>query len=452
MSGKIFRAIWAAAVAVFLASLVFLLGISYNYFSRLQLKLLKNQTELAAQGVSLSGQNYFDGLDPDDYRITWIGGDGSVWYDNEADTAEMENHLEREEVRKAREEGYGEAVRYSGTLADKELYAAKRLPDGSVLRLSVEQEAAWSLLLGFAQPVCIVIVIALILSFVLASRLAAGLVKPINEIDPENPQQYYGRKEYREVEPLLRHISEQQAQLKKDQKQIENTALIRQEFTANVSHELKTPLHAISGYAELIENGMVQSADIVPFAGKIRLESLRLMRLVEDIIDLTRLDNGGREAVWEECDLCRIAENAIDSLEAEASARHISIGLKGTEAPLRAVPQLLYSTVYNLCDNAIKYNRSGGNVTVSIRRSGTDVILTVKDTGIGIPEEEQERIFERFYRADKSRSKDVGGTGLGLSIVKHAVMIHHGKIEVNSQAGQGSEFIVTIPDKPVEQE
>jgi two-component system phosphate regulon sensor histidine kinase PhoR len=306
--------------------------------------------------------------------------------------------------------------------------------------------AVWTILLGFAQPICFVILIALVLSFVLALRLAKKIVKPINEIDLDNPEQYYNKENYKEVEPLLRHISAQQSRLKRDQTQIEKTALIRQEFTANVSHELKTPLHIISGYAELLENGMVKSGDIKPFAGKIRSESSRMTKLVEDIIDLTKLDNGGAEMRWEDCDLYRIAENAIDSLEVGASALNVTITVKGTNAPMKAIPQVIYSIVYNLCDNAIKYNHSGGSVTVDVQQSKYNTLLIVKDTGIGIPEESRERIFERFYRIDKSRSKEVGGTGLGLSIVKHAVMIHNGKIEVNSEVGQGSDFIVTIPN------
>lgn len=451
MSTKIFKAIWTAAIAVFLASLVFILGISYNYFSKLQINLLRDQTELAAQGVSLSGEKYFDALDTHNFRITWIDAKGSVLYDNEADKSEMENHLEREEVKKAMDEGYGEAVRYSNTLANKQLYAAKRLPDGSVLRLSIEHAAAWMLLLGFAQPICIVIMIALVLSFVLASGLAKKIIRPINEIDPSHTEKYFGDKNYKEVEPLLRHISDQQVQLKKDQQQIEKSAQIRQEFTANVSHELKTPLHAISGYAELLENGMVKEEDIKSFAGKIHGESLRMTQLVEDIIDLTKLDNGGKEMVWENCDLYKIAENAVESLETTAAEAGTQISIEGSPSPLRAVPQLLYSIVYNLCDNAIKYNHRGGSVSVNVCQSGTNTILSVTDTGIGIPQEGLERIFERFYRVDKSRSKDVGGTGLGLSIVKHAVMILNGSISVNSEIGQGSEFTVTIPNEQKEE-
>jgi two-component system phosphate regulon sensor histidine kinase PhoR len=307
--------------------------------------------------------------------------------------------------------------------------------------------AVWALLLGFAQPICLVILIAFVLSFVLASRLTKRILTPINGIDPDNPLQHIDEEEYKEIAPLLRRIQSQNEQLKRDQKEIEKAALIRQEFTANVSHELKTPLHAISGYAELLENEMVKEEDIKPFAGKIREESTRMTKLVEDIIDLTRLDNGGIEMKWEDCDLYRIAENAVDSLEAAATALGVEVTVDGTDAPIRAIPQLIYSIVYNLCDNAIKYNHYGGNVNIRVHQTLYNAVLSVKDTGIGIPEESRERIFERFYRVDKSRSKEVGGTGLGLSIVKHAVMIHNGKIEVKSELGEGTEMIVTIPNK-----
>ena len=446
MNKKIFNAIWIVAIVVFLASLIFIMGVSYNYFSGVQAKQLKIETELASQGVAMSGMDYHNSLDTKDYRVTWIGSDGTVIYDNAANSDEMENHLEREEIKEALAEGYGESVRFSGTLSDKQFYSAKLLPDGSILRLSVEQLAVWTLLLGFAQPICIVICIALVLSFVLASRLTKRILEPINSIDPDNPTKHINDEKYKEIAPLLRRIHSQNEQLKRDQKEIEKSALIRQEFTANVSHELKTPLHAISGYAELLENEMVKEEDIKPFAGKIREESNRMTRLVEDIIDLTKLDNGGVEMNWEDCDLNRIAENAVDSLEVEASAKGVDVSIKGSDAPIRAIPQLMYSIIYNLCDNGIKYNHSGGSVEVEVQQSSLNTVLRVKDTGIGIPEESLERIFERFYRVDKSRSKEVGGTGLGLSIVKHAVMIHGGKIEVKSEMGQGTEFTVSFPN------
>lgn len=446
MGRKIFSAIWTAAIVVFLASLVFIMGISYRYFSALQRSQLINETELAAQGVTLSGKEYFKNLKADNYRVTWIDAEGKVLYDNEADSDHMENHLEREEVKLAMETGFGEAVRYSDTLADKQLYAAKRLPDGTILRLSIVHAAVWTLLFGFAQPILIVILIALILSSVLASHLAYKIVQPINEIDPQHPEHYYGKDNYKEIDPLLRHISAQNRQLRADHKKIEQTAMIRQEFTANVSHELKTPLQSISGYAELLENGMAKEGDVRPFARKIRSESMRMTRLVEDIINLTKLDNGDAPKEWEVCDLYRIAEHAVDSLETTACASDISFFVEGTTANLEAVPQMMYSIVYNLCDNAIKYNHAGGSVTVSVTQNKSQTQLKVKDTGIGIPEDSRERVFERFYRVDKSHSKEVGGTGLGLSIVKHAVMMHKGKVEIKSRTGGGTEVIVTLPN------
>lgn len=448
MSNKIFKAIWIVAISVFLASLLLIMGALYSYFSSVQKNQLRKQTELAAQGVALSSSEYLDLLNTEDYRITWIAQDGAVLFDNEVNAATMPNHLERPEIKKALKEGYGEAARHSFTLADQQYYAARRLPDGSVLRMSITQLSAWTLLFGFAQPICFVILAALILSFVLASRLAKSIVRPINEIDLTHPEQYYGKENFKEIEPLLRHISDQQHQLKQDQEEIEKAAMIRQEFSANVSHELKTPLHAISGYAELLENGLVKEEDIKPFARKIHSESLRMTKLIEDIIDLTKLDSGGAEMKWESCDFYRITENAVDSLESAAAAMDISFTVSGSDAPVAAVPQLLYSIAYNLCDNAIKYNHPGGSVTVSVTQYKHNTVLTVKDTGIGIPEQSRDRIFERFYRVDKSRSKEAGGTGLGLSIVKHAVMIHNGKIELTSVVGEGSEFIVTIPNVP----
>ncbi|MCR4676771.1 MAG: hypothetical protein K5634_06040 [Sphaerochaetaceae bacterium] len=445
MRNKIFKSIWIAAISVFFASLLFILGISYSYFTSIQKLQLKNQTELAAKGVSISGSVYLEELNPEGYRITWISQDGTVLYDNQANSEIMENHLERKEVMEALENGSGSSERYSNTLTEKQFYCARRLPDGSVIRLSIVQAAVWTLLLGFAQPICIVIIIAFLLSFFIASRLARKIVEPLNNIDIKNPEMYYGKETYREVEPLLRHISEQNIQLKKDKDLIEKNALIRQEFTANVSHELKTPLHVISGYAELIENGMVRDEDIKPFVRIIREESIRITKLVEDIIDLTKLDSGVVDLSWENCNLYSIAENVIESLYSEYTEKGISVTLRGSSSPLKSIPQLLYSITYNICDNAIKYNRPGGYVEVNVYKNDGYTILSVKDSGIGIEEQYQDRIFERFYRVDKSHSKEVGGTGLGLSIVKHALLILNGSVKVESSPETGTTFTVSIP-------
>ena len=445
MSKKIFNSIWVVALAVLLASLVFIMGITYSYFSDVQEAQLRIETELAAKGTAMDGADYLDGLGEKNYRITWIDRDGTVLYDSQADSAEMENHLEREEVQQALKTGHGESCRYSKTLSEELLYCAELLPDGTVVRLSSVRSTVPMLLLGFAQPIAIVAVLALALSFWLAARLSKKIVEPINALDPDKPSDYIGKEAYTEIEPLLLKMRMQQNEIAKNQAELEKTSQIRQEFTANASHELKTPLHAISGYAELLENGMVKQSDIRPFAGKIRLEAQRMTQLVGDIIDLTQLDGGADGMQWELCDLKSIAENAADSLQSAAAENSVELSVSGESASVRGIPQVLYSIVYNLCDNAIKYNRPDGKVSVSVAKEPSSVRLCVADTGIGISEEHQSRIFERFYRVDKSRSKEVGGTGLGLSIVKHGLMIHHARLELDSAPGKGTTFTIHFP-------
>ena len=445
MSKKIFRSIWLAALVVLVLSLVLVMGVLYSYFTNVQQNQLRMGTEIVAQSVTMNGKNFFTSLNTEDYRITWIAADGTVLYDNENDAEQMENHLEREEVQQALESGTGESSRYSDTLASRSLYCARLLPDGTVIRLSAQQHSVWVLLVGFAQPICVILLLALALSFILAARLSDVIVEPINALNLDEPQKYVGQEEYSEIEPLLRRMALQQTQIRQDQEKLEKNSQIRQEFTANVSHELKTPLHAISGYAELMENGLVKQQDIRPFAHKIRQEALRLTALVEDIINLTRLDGGAAGMQRQSVDLYRIAENAVDSLQSEAAEADVTLTLRGESAVVDGIPPVLYSMIFNLCDNAIKYNRTGGSVKVQVSNYPEDIRITVADTGIGIPEESRERIFERFYRVDKSRSKEVGGTGLGLSIVKHAAMIHHAKIQMDSVTGKGTTFTVVFP-------
>ena len=550
MTKRIFRSICFVAIAVFLASLILIMGVLYSYFSGVQQRQLQMQLELAAQGVTNEETAYFSDLTVRDYRITWIDTDGTVLYDSDALSSDMENHLEREEIKEALATGYGESKRYSATLMDRSLYAAQRLEDGTVLRLSIAQSSILTLVLGMAQPISIVIVLAVVLSVVLAVRLSKSIVKPLNEIDLNHPLSNEG---YDELAPLLRRIDGQQKQLRGqktrlEQKQAELDTIIgsmsegmvllnergkivsinpaamrllgtswncvgtdmltvsrnldlhdilsralqgqsevqtvsleagkyqisaspimseekvvgaalcffdvtekekaeqmRREFTSNVSHELKTPLHSISGYAELLQNNMVKQGDIVPFAGKIYREAQRMTSLVEDILSLSHLDEGAEDMEWTEVKLYELASKAIAGLEAEAKAAKVTVSLSGEDCRLHGIPQLLHSIIYNLCGNAIKYNKVGGEVKVSVEKQDAGALLTVSDTGIGIPPQEQERIFERFYRVDKSRSKEVGGTGLGLSIVKHAVLIHHGTIEVDSEIGKGTTITVRLP-------
>ena len=270
-------------------------------------------------------------------------------------------------------------------------------------------------------------------------------MEPLNALDLDDPMSKSKNRAYVEIRPLLQRLEDQHLQIEKDKEELEKTSLIRQEFTANASHELKTPLHVISGYAELLGSGMVKNDDIPTFAAKIRSESQRMTKLVEDIIDLSLLDGGAVGVEREECDLYRIAQNAVESLETEAQDGGITVELQGEPALVLGIPNVLYSIVYNLCSNAIKYTERGGRVDVDVRSFPQTVQLCVRDTGIGIPREDLGRIFERFYRVDKSHSKEVGGTGLGLSIVKHAARIHDAKVTVESELGAGSAFTVTFP-------
>ncbi len=445
MRKSIFRYVLAASVAITLISFLLIVYVAYGYFSGVLRDHLREEVELAARGVEMCGEDYLNKFSDKYLRFTWIESDGTVIFDSEAGTDSMGNHLSREEVSQAAEKGYGESARYSETLSEKRLYSAMRLSDGSILRISGSQKTQLYLMFGFLLPMLLIVVFAFLMSFFLATKIAKRLVKPINDIDPDKPTKYIGKREYAEIEPLLKRMEAQRLQIKADSAELEKTSLIRQEFTANVSHELKTPLHAIAGYAELIENGMVSENDIRPFAGKIRAEAARMTKLVSDIIELSKLDSGAVGTRRESVDLYRIAENAVDSLEYTASQSGINITLSGTSAVINGFPQVLYSIVYNLCDNAVKYNKFGGSVAVRVSDSGESVTVGVRDSGIGIPQADIDRIFERFYRVDKSHSSEVGGTGLGLSIVKHGALIHNAGINVESTEGVGSEFTVTFP-------
>lgn len=551
MTRRIFRTIFVVALSVFLASVVLFMTVLYDYFSAVGQNQLKMQTELAAQGVYHEGNGYFEALETKNYRITWIGTDGKVLYDSVSDADEMENHFEREEVKEALAEGYGQSSRYSSTLTERYLYSAKRLPDGTVIRLSVAQSSLLLLTLGMLQPICIIFAVVIVLSILLASRLSKKIVEPLNELNLDEP---LNNEKYDELSPLLRRIDTQQKEIKSQKNELERkqsefdavikemaegivllnskgnilslnraaaelleantfdagkdiltvnrrpeltellhkaqngehceavmdfeagiyqlsaspvvsdgkvigTVLllfdatekekneqIRREFTANVSHELKTPLHAILGSAELMTNGMVKTADIPAFSGRIYAETQRMIRLVEDIIRLSHLDEGAGDMKREETDLLCIADGVVQSLKPEAEHGGISIELTGENFVIQGIPQLLESIVYNLCDNAIKYNRRGGSVSVEIKNEDGFAVLIVADTGIGIPPEHRERIFERFYRVDKSHSKEIGGTGLGLSIVKHAARLHHAEIDLQSVVDGGTTVTVKFPE------
>lgn len=550
MTKRIFRTVFVVAISIFIASAVLFMTVLHDYFSGIQQNQLRMQIDLASQGVEDEGLDYLKNLNIKDYRVTWIGTDGKVLYDSISEADEMENHFEREEVKEALSEGYGASSRYSSTLTQRYLYGAKRLPDGTVIRLSVTQNSLLILTLGMLQPIMIIFVIAIILSAFLASRLSKKIVKPLNELNLDKPLDNNG---YDELSPLFRRIDTQQKEISRQSEELkqrqnelevmtsamsegiillnnrgtvlsinkaaaklfgtdcfcigedivsinrslelaqllnkakngehservvelgcgqyqmmaspvisnnivsgivllildvtekEKAEQLRREFTANVSHELKTPLHTISGSAELLVNGMVKSEDIPIFLKRIYSEAQRMIQLVEDIIRLSHLDEGAEDMKWDMVDLYAVAEETINSLVDEAENNGIKFELYGATVLINGIRQLLQEITYNLCDNAIKYNRKGGLVSVEIKNENEFAILTITDTGIGIPAEHQERIFERFYRVDKSHSKEIGGTGLGLSIVKHAAKLHNAEIELHSIVNKGTEITIKFP-------
>ncbi len=549
MTKRIFRATLLVGVAVLIASLALVMGVLYSYFGRVQESQLRDELSLAAVGVEKNGTDYLRALQSHQYRITWVRADGTVVYDTQVDAETMENHAQRQEIQQALAAGEGESSRYSSTLLQKTVYYAQRLPDGTVLRLSTVRVTAGVLVLNMLQPILLVLAAALILSGVLAGRLARRITEPLNRLDLEHPLE---NDTYEELAPLLRRMEHQRRQIDRQMGELRqrseefdqitgsmNEGLVlldeagailsinpaarrlldadgdcvgqdfltvdrdvtmsdalrqaaeqghsefrgerngreyqfdvtriqtegrtagtvllvfdvterafaernRREFTANVSHELKTPLQGIIGSAELLENGMVKQEDVPRFVGHIRAEAQRLVTLIGDIIRLSQLDEG-EPMPTEPVELLAVAREVAENLRSAAETRNVTVEVTGTPATVSGVRRLLYEIVLNLCDNAIKYNTEGGRVEVEVAQDGGTAAVTVRDTGIGIPPEHQSRVFERFYRVDKSHSKASGGTGLGLSIVKHAVQYHHGVIRLKSEVGKGTEIRVTFP-------
>lgn len=548
MTKKIFRTTLSASLGIVLVTILMIMGFLYNYFNRIQREQLRTQTALASQGISFEGKDYFENLKTSNVRITWVDNKGQVLYDTQSDVKHMKNHANRQEIKEAIKSGYGESTRWSATLTEKSIYAAQRLNNGTIVRLSVAQQTIFYLLLGMMSPLAIIILLAIILSVLIARYIAKKVSEPLNNIDLDHP---LSNDSYEEITPLLRRLDSHQSKiqhqkllLQKRQKEfdtiiskikegmillddqarivsinaealklfqinddwhgrfmmevsrdltlkdlidqglkgkkkeanidIENnhyrvlvrpttdnnrvTGLVvllfdvtdqlqmeqlQREFTANVSHELKTPLHVISGYSELLANQMVPNEEVPQFAAKIHKESERLVKLVEDIINLSHLDEQ-EKLPQETVNLYDLTQKVLEGLQAKADKKHIQINFNGEEAILRGNPVLLNSLVYNLCDNALTYNHEKGQVNVTLKNSPDTITLEVSDTGLGIAEKDKKRIFERFYRVDKSRSKIVGGTGLGLSIVKSALDFHNGSIKVDSHLGQGTTMTVLL--------
>ena len=416
----------AIVITLFMSVIVF-----YELFKKQVFHDLKSEAEFARYTIDdLSDEKQFD------VRVTWIGTDGNVLYDSEAET--LENHSDRPEYIDAVKTGEGKSVRKSNTLSKRIFYYAMRLEDGTVIRIAKEAESIWTIFMS-ALPIIIGLTILLyVMCYFLSKHLTAKLVKPVEELvnNAANPSLV---PEYKELVPFVGALKEQR-------EDILRSATMRQEFTANVSHELKTPLTAISGYAELIENGMVSGDDSVRFAGEIRKNSTRLLSLINDIINLSELDDGVKLNL-EKMDLYEAAKNCVKNLEVAAAKNNVKLMLLGTSSYINADKAMMDEVLYNLCDNAIRYNNKdkGGNVIVDVSNTlDGKVKLTVKDDGIGIGKEHQERIFERFYRVDKSRSRESGGTGLGLAIVKHILTSHGAELSLASEPGKGTCITVTF--------
>ena len=387
------------ALMAFILATGLIMGTTFAYFADVQRQQLKTETEMAALAVDALQTGYLEKLPEENYRVTWISPDGQVLYDSDMAASQMENHLEREEVQAAMRKGYGESQRYSGTMTVKMLYSAQRLADGSVLRLSMPQQTILMVIWDMALPIGFILLVVIGVSVAIAARET----KKANQ---------------------------------------EKTEAMRREFTANVSHELKTPLHSISGFAELLKNGMVMEQDTGYFAEKIYNEAQRMIKLVQDIIILSRLDEGQENTTRSAVNLYQLAEGVIANLEPMADKNGITIELIGQQVVMEGIPHLLNSMLFNICENAIKYNKPEGSVLVEVSEISGHPRITVRDSGIGIPMRDRSRIFERFYRVDKSHSKEVGGTGLGLSIVKHAARLHNAKLDVDSIVGEGT--LITV--------
>ena len=370
--------------------------------------------------------------DVDDLRITMIKKDGKVFYDSFADAKKMENHANRQEVRQALKHGNGKAIRTSDTLDKNTFYYAVRLDDGNILRVAKESRSIWSVFIKVTPAILILIFVILAISKMLSDVLTKSLLLPIEQMS-ENLDHLEDITTYKELMPFINTIQEQH-------KNILMNAKMRQEFTANVSHELKTPLTAISGYSELIQNGMTNEEETIRFAGEIHKSAKRLLTLINDTIRLSQLDTSEQKVIYEAIDLYKIAENCVNMLKFSAENHGITISIHGTNAYLEGNKEMLEEVVYNLCDNAIRYNNEGGKVDVTVKPVKGKIYLCVEDNGIGISKEHQERIFERFYRVDKSRSKSTGGTGLGLAIVKHIIQQHGAHMELTSEKGKGTKI------------
>ena len=499
MSKKIFRSVFTVALVVLLASIGIATSFLYDYFNDSQINQLKAELSLVADTVNEVGTEYFENFDSSVFRFTIVDADGTVLYDTEVKAEEMENHADREEIIEALETGEGSSSRNSETLIKKTYYESVLLENGDVLRISVSQMSIGALVFGMTPAICAILLVATVVAIVLSLAMAKQITDPLMKLDLEHPTDNVA---YEELAPILTKLKKQHKQIKSQMESIRrksdefeqivssmNEGLVlldehamvlsmnqaarkiftvnpiessgkikgviilvfditdrafaernRQEFTANVSHELKTPLQSIIGSAELLETGLVKEEDKGKFIGNIRKEATRLVSLINDIIRLSQLDEKG-EIATESVEIMSVANEVVEVLSTAAAKKNITLTIDGEPCKITGVRRYIYEIIYNLCDNAIRYNVEDGKVTIKITDQAE---ISVSDTGIGIAPEQQSRIFERFYRVDKSHSKETGGTGLGLSIVKHAVQFHQAMVTLDSEVGKGTTVTVNF--------
>ena len=429
-----FQLMAISSVAIF-ATMILISSVFYELYQSQIIDDLRSYSNLLVESSMvehMQGSGYT--VPADRVRITIMNADGTVWYDNEASSQSLDNHKSRPEVQEALENGEGIAVRHSSTMQKSTFYYARILENGDILRLAREAGSIWSISYSTLPFVVIMVFFLLVICLLVSHFLTKRLISPIEQL-AQNLDNMSEITAYEELQPFITMIQEQH-------KDIMRNAMIRQEFSANVSHELKTPLTSISGYAQLIETGMASDEDVIRFAKGIHANANRLFSLISDTIRLSELDSGEQEVLFGRESLKQLARNCLDMLQFSAEKHKINMNLSGEECSVWGNKQMVEEVLYNLCDNAIRYNNEGGRVDVNIKDLGEHAQLTITDTGIGIPRDAQERIFERFYRVDKSRSKSTGGTGLGLAIVKHITATLGAKISLQSEVGKGTKVTV----------
>lgn len=440
MAKKTLYKIFAFGVSVITITAVLILSVFYSYSDnqlKEQLRVVESvvENQLAQDDDTAFIANHID----KNVRITLVAKDGTVIADSQESANKLGNHLNRQEIQQAIKNGEATVTRHSDTQGKKVYYFAKQLDNGNILRVSTEAKSIGKFFSDYIIYIFLCIIVVIVAAVFVSMGITKSIVKPITQLGQslDNIDKF---KSDEELKPLVNALLQQ----KKKQKMLDKQ---KKQFTANVSHELKTPLTSIAGYAELIETGMAKPEDIKPFAGVIRKQALRLVNLSEDIIQLSQLEESDDEDMsFESVNLYEIAQRCVEALNINAINKGVTLNLIGEECYIRGKAQLVEELVYNLCDNAIRYNKENGNVTVTVTPLEKGASVSVKDTGIGIPKKYQERIFERFFRVDKSRSKATGGTGLGLAIVKHITQLHDAKLEISSEEGKGTEIIVTFKD------